>query len=332
MGTSFYPGGLNNAGQVVGSNSGNLGSHVLLYSGGGLQDLGTVGGYPSGWATGINDSGLIVGNCEGSDSLIHGFFYSGGKMQVLPPGASGRQSGANAVNNAGLIAGGSEVAYDHVISIFHAYAYTATDLHDLGTLGLTADSSVAYAVNDLGQFVGGSTRSGGSSQHAALFSDGQVQDLGTLSGDYISSARGINNAGQIVGWSESSAGKYHAFLYGGGQMQYLGALPGCTNSGAAGINDAGQIVGWCSGTNYGSSSRQAFLYSSGQMLDLGALMGFPHANALAINNVGQIVGCAYDANGQEHGFLLTPTPEPATLSMLVLGGLAMLRRRRGRTG
>jgi probable HAF family extracellular repeat protein len=72
-------------------------------------------------------------------------------------------------------------------------------------------------------------------------------DLGTLGG-VQSEARGINDAGEVVGGSYIAAGgPDHAFLYTGGQMLDLNSLIS-TNSGwtlfyASGINDAGQIVG-----------------------------------------------------------------------------------------
>jgi hypothetical protein len=45
---------------------------------------------------------------------------------------------------------------------------------------------------------------------------------------------------------------------------------------------------------------------------------------VGINNLGQII--ANDEFG--HAFLLTPIPEPATLSLLALGGLLLAHRRR----
>src|SRR4051812_26533463 len=42
----------------------------------------------------------------------------------------------------------------------------------------------------------------------------QVQDLGTLGGTY-STAYGINDSGQVVGYSRTNDGYEHAFLYDG---------------------------------------------------------------------------------------------------------------------
>ena len=70
-----------------------------------------------------------------------------------------------------------------------------------------------------------------------------LTELGTLGGGYSSSyASGINDAGQVVGFS---TGPDHAFITGpnGVGMTDLGTLGGGISR-ATGINDAGQVVGY----------------------------------------------------------------------------------------
>jgi probable HAF family extracellular repeat protein len=94
----------------------------------------------------------------------------------------------------------------------------------LGTLGGAQGSSVALAINDPGQVVGYSYTADGS-LHATLWSHGATTDLGTLPGGTISEATGINNRGDIVGWSTYGGTSYsHAFLWTDGIMIDLGTL------------------------------------------------------------------------------------------------------------
>src|SRR4051794_39658210 len=107
--------------------------------------------------------------------------------------------------------------------------------------------------------------------HAFLYSQGQMTELGTLGGT-SSEAVGLNKAGQVVGYAETSAGERHVFLYSNGQMMDLG--PGWV----LGINEAGQVLV--------NNRSRAFLYSNGQMQALGSLPGGKYSAASGINEAG----------------------------------------------
>ena len=97
-------------------------------------------------------------------------------------------------------------------------------------------------------------------------------DLGTLGGT-SSGATGINNRGDIVGFSRIATGERHAFLFRGGVMIGLGTLGGAFSFGRA-INDRGDVVGDADTTvigNDGFPIFQAFLYDRGGIHDLGTL-------------------------------------------------------------
>lgn len=55
------------------------------------------------YATGINDSGQVVGSYQDFSSYTHGFLYSGGTYTDLTP--SGQQLFPSSINNAGQIVG-----------------------------------------------------------------------------------------------------------------------------------------------------------------------------------------------------------------------------------
>jgi probable HAF family extracellular repeat protein len=197
-------------------------------------------------------------------------------------------------------------------------------MQDLGTLP-GGSGSCAIAINNTAETVGNSFTTGGYT-HAFLYSGGQMQDLGVL-GYLASYANGINAAGQVVGYI-AKISTDHPFLYSGGKMQDLGTLGGALGL-ADGINSAGQVVG---GADTTSGALHAFLYSGGTMTDLNTLIdpssGWTLQEATAINAAGQIVGAGLNSARQSDAFLLTPVPEPATSSLLVLGALALLRRRK----
>lgn len=133
-------------------------------------------------------------------------------------------------------------------------------------------------------------------QAEIVISNIQVIDLGTLSGGTTSSARDINDAGNIVGSSETLTGETHAFFLSGGIMSDIGTLPGGDTSRANGINDLNQVVGEANLINLvtGDLVFHGFEWQGGVISDLGA---YPpeddlnsSSNAYAINNSGLIGG------------------------------------------
>jgi probable HAF family extracellular repeat protein len=120
---------------------------------------------------------------------------------------------------------------------------------DVGTLGgpqtivAGANGWRSEALNDRGDVVGTSTTSSGA-EHAFLWRDGAMVDLGTLGGA-SSEAIAVNERRQVVGTSETPDGERHAFVWQAGRMTDLGALlpADVTSSRAVDINDCGQVVG-----------------------------------------------------------------------------------------
>lgn len=247
-GTQSFAYGINKSGRVVGSFELASGGqrHAFLYSGGVMTDLGVLPGYAGSQAAAINADGQVVGTSTAADLLDHAFLYSDGSMNDLGTliGPAGNSS-AYGINDSGQVVGSSQTTGNPP----HASLFWNGVVSDLGTLpGFTASS--ANAINGGGQIVGFSfsiTQDPGVGiAHAFLYSGGVTTDLGTLSGSF-SSATGINESGQVVGWTAAPDG-LHAMLWSNGVMIDLNSLLPTGSDwllqAATAINDCGQIVGY----------------------------------------------------------------------------------------
>jgi probable HAF family extracellular repeat protein len=142
-----------------------------------------------------------------------------------------------------------------------------------------------------------------------------MKDLGPLADGFYSEATGINDAGQVAGWSDTGSYdngylEYSAVRYAAdGVAQNLGVPLGETNSFGQAINASGSVVGYTYSTG---TAYLALLFSSnGGIKLLGTLPNGSSSLALGINKSGQIVGEAdvgtVDANDNPiyHAFLYT---------------------------
>ena len=172
--------------------------------------------------------------------------------------------------------------------------------------------------------------------HAFLYANGVLTDLTPGAADGF--ARGINNSGQVAGYSDlggqlyggqafrldtgindnqqiatnitidASTGQTHAALInpnGAGQID-LGTLPDGLNSYAYGINASGQVVGSSETTNF---YRHAFLSgpNGGPLKDLGTLPGGNESEGLGVNASGQVTGYSETVGiSNPHAFLSGP--------------------------
>jgi probable HAF family extracellular repeat protein len=159
-----------------------------------------------------------------------------------------------------------------------AAAQTSYTVTDLGTLS-SSNSAKVSDINKSGQIVGTSAN------HAFLWSNGVMTDLGTLGGS-VSMAYSINDNGVVVGEAATSSGEMHAFVWQNGAMKDLGVAG--ETSAARGINSKDDIVGVAYAKNVRGG---AMLWSGGQRQPLGDLgPSGSGSTAISINDKGQIAG------------------------------------------
>ena len=213
------------------SENGVVPSRAFSFAGETMNDLGTLGG-PSSWAYGVNPNGIVVGKADierGKNAgETHAFAVQTGPngaaaepMRDLGTLAGGRNSRAQAVSGTGDVVGFSEVKTGAAKRAgVHAFlAAVGEPMRDLGTLGQT-NRSAAYGINDNGFIVG--TASGGANKREAAVLWVQKEKghraavdlngrIAPHSGWVLTTARGVNNRGWIVGQGRVH-GKRRAFL------------------------------------------------------------------------------------------------------------------------
>jgi probable HAF family extracellular repeat protein len=194
---------------------------------------------------------------------------------------------------------------------------------DLGTFG--GDDSIARGINNFGQVVGEADVESGD-YHAFLWQDGKMQDLGTFGGE-SSKALGVNDHTQIIGGLVDLSGYWRPWIWEDGSITYLGSLGG-GNASPKCINNLGQVVGGSSTAGY---EWHAFLWENEVMFDLNDYIpdesGWILDTACAINDSGWIAGYG-TLEGESRAFLLTPVPEPVSISWIVMPLLFLLVKRK----
>src|SRR5438876_442379 len=294
-----------------------------------LIDLGTLGGPNSTeghQAPIVSNSGAVIGIADTllpdpacpSDCFIgHAFRWEKGVLTDLGTIPGGNNSDAVWLNSLGQVVGESENGViDPLVGVPENKAVLWQkdgQITDLGTLG--GNGSLALAINDRGQIVGGALNDildpfsfpGLATQSRAfLWQDGVMRDLGTLGGP-DAFATSINDRGQIAGVSMTNSipnaatgfPTFHPFLWENGKMLDLGSLGGTQAVPAGGIdgalegqralNNRGQVAG--GSTLDGDSTVHPFLWDGAKLLDLGTLGG-SFGLARAINDAGDVAGAA----------------------------------------
>jgi probable HAF family extracellular repeat protein len=171
------------------------------------------------------------------------------------------------------------------------------------------DRSAANSINDAGDVVGVSVKSGPGDpvvspdlNHGFLYKRGQLSDLG-LSGN-VSFANGVAGGKEREGWERDddkdegrnklritgavNNGPFLAgFLYQDHLLRYLGNLPGGTSSIGMAVNRRGEVAGLAFDEN---NEARGFLYKHGTLINLGSFSDAGVSIAYALNDHGDVTG------------------------------------------
>ena len=265
----------------------------------------------------INSRGWIAGNSATGDidpitggQIVHAVLWKENKAIDLGTLGSGLESSAAYVNDGGEVVGVSTIntipdPFSFLGGSIHPFIWKDGVMRDLGTLGTGTDAFTgsSCANKSSGQVTGfsfiDSTPNPGTgvpTEHAFLWDNGKMTDLGTLGGTLVAmdAAQCVNNRGQVAGVSTLTgdpgcpdACQVHPFFWDHGVLTDLGTLGGDFTI-TTWLNDAGEVVGGT--TTAGEAEFHAALWRDGSITDLGTLDGDCFSLAHAVNSSGQIVG------------------------------------------
>jgi hypothetical protein len=238
------------------------------------------------YAFGINDSNEIAGSYDDSNSVQHGFYgtIAGSYTSFDFSGKDVSATQARAVADNGDLTGYA-VSSDKLIG--YEWQMTGGTILTIGS-GKKDKSldGIAQQENASGTFTGSYENDKTFDEFGYLGSNGKLTS--TLPDAFDSTAmagRGIDDAGDVVGWFEDSSGVQHGLTYIGGtytQVDYPGSDVAYTV--LEGINDKGLIVGQYEDT---SGVIHAFeLNSKGTFTEIKVPDATSFVQAFGVNNAG----------------------------------------------
>ena len=266
---TFGPTALDEQGNVAGASSCFLAVHASLWTGSGLAQYLPDSGESR--ALAILDPDHVVGtHVQAGEGFDVAAYWEFGVLQILGAPTGQLTSKAHGINQSLQIVGESSGGPDGL----SAFLYENNSFEKL--ILPFGSSAIANDINDQRQIVG---FMGDSivTDHAFLWENGIVTDLGIIPGGTSADARAINNIGHVAGrgWvplEGSFFGEPHAFFWDGQTMIDIGTLPDHKRSMALAINDLDEIVGSSSFVGNNINISHAIYWRDGVLYDLNDLV------------------------------------------------------------
>jgi hypothetical protein len=313
-----------------------------------FQDIVNSGDPTFNQELGINNSGMIAGyfgsggmNLTPPPFTLHpnqGYtvvspYTQGSFTSENFPGSS--QTQVTGLNNTGTTVGfyaDSNGANTPNFLGFADQGGTFTSVTDPSTPAMSPTTNQLLGVNDnniaVGFYVDGSGNAQAYSYNIATMAFTPVT-LPGADNAVMTTAAGINNAGEIAGFFTSAGGSTEGFIDNSGTFT-LFEVPGSNNTMFLGINNEGDAVGVYQD---GNGFNNGFVYNIANQTyqtvnDPNAVLANGGTVINGLNDNGQLVGFYADANGNTIGLLATAVPEPSSLGFAALGvfGLGLIRR------
>lgn len=315
-----------------------IGGNYRWTSSAGIQSLGTLPGALSSSAHGVSSDGSIVVGSSGGKPFL---WTEAGGIQEIDIGAYYTGGSANAISSDGS----TVVGYGKTSSGNEAFYWTVSSgAQSLGYLPGTNYSSSATGVSHDGTIIVGASKSelSGPYNYEAFrwtSTDGMI-GIGEPPTWFFSAALEVSEDGYVaVGYCDYAAGR-ESFRWSESSIQLLGDLDGGRRESIAYDISADAVIIVGSSVTSGWTDdmiHEAFIWDETHgmrnlkevlQIDYGVdLTGWILSEARGISADGlTIMGNGYNPDGLAQGWVVT-IPEPATLLLLGLGSLALLRKR-----
>ena len=279
---------------------------------------------------GINVNGVsgqnVVGTYSDSSGMRQGFFYNGSTFTTIDTPAGSEAILPTAIDGENIVGWYADSAGLRHGFLYSGGAFTTVDdpgapAGSLGTTTLTGISGTNIVGYDL--------ISSSPIVVQSFTYNGSTFAPYSLSGDFTTGLSGIDGNTLVGTYSLSgSTTTGHGFVDNGSSITLIddplaSPLSGTFVNGISGNNVVGSFTD-VMGQNHG------FVYDGSTYIAIDD----PNAGAKQFGTIATaisgttVVGTYWDANNVAHGFIATNVPEPSTLILAALGGLALLAVRR----